>query len=68
MEPTALSGRRGQGPRSRRRAIRSLEKNVAEHQEKIRRQPDDPAVPHWEHEIREWQDQIRNHKRVLGHD
>ena len=55
----------GAGRRSHRKAIRSLLQRIAEHEEKIRRSPQSPAVRYWQREIENFRREIERHKRRL---
>ncbi|MEA5500586.1 hypothetical protein VB834_20410 [Limnoraphis robusta Tam1] len=59
------------GKQNHRKAIQSLEKRIAEHQEKIRLEllkenPDRGLIKHWEKEIRAFQKGIEQALKRLG--
>ncbi len=51
-----------------RRMKRSLEQQIAEHEAKLRATPAARDAAHWRHEIRSFQEQLRQCERRLGHD
>jgi len=56
----------GAGPKNRRKAIRSYERLIAEHEAKYAAAPDSPDRAHWEAEIRAFQESKAKHERRLG--
>jgi len=63
-----VSKKGGVSRRSRERAIQSLRRRLEENQQKLAAEPDAQAVRHWLHENEEWERQIRDQERRLGHD
>ncbi len=59
------------GKKNHKKAIRSLTKRIAEHQEKIRLEsekdfPDDSLIKHWGKEIRAFEKAIQQAHKRLG--
>ncbi|WP_346290761.1 hypothetical protein [Sphaerothrix gracilis] len=59
------------GKKNHKKAIRSLNQRIAEHQEKIRLElekdsPDQGLINHWEKEIRAFEKGIQQAKKRLG--
>jgi RHS repeat-associated protein len=44
-----------------------LQRQIDKHERKIRENPNDPSVEHWEHEVRNWKRQISDIDRRLNH-
>jgi hypothetical protein len=65
MEPPAFSQAGGAGPRSRRKAIESLLRQKAIHEEKLALYPDAPAAPKWRREIENFDREIERQRRRL---
>lgn len=60
-----------QATKNHRKAIRSLTRRIAEHQEKIRLErekenPDEKLIRHWETEIRAFEKGIQQARKRLG--
>lgn len=59
------------GKKNHKKAIRSLTKRIAEHQEKIRLEseqdfPDEGLINHWKKEIRAFEKAIQQARKRLG--
>lgn len=59
------------GNKNHKKAIRSLNQRIAEHQEKIRLEsekdfPDEGLIKHWEKEIRAFEKAIQQARKRLG--
>jgi hypothetical protein len=68
MDPLAFSKAGGAGPRSRRKSIRSWEKQKAIHERKLELYPDAPAAAKWRREIESLDRAIERQRRRLEHD
>jgi hypothetical protein len=60
-----MSKKGGAGKKSRQKAIRRLLQLIAINEQKLADYPYAPAVPHWQHEIRVWRDQIEEQERRI---